>query len=206
MLQKLESEVRNHIRVEHQLKLHIENNQSHSDELEAQNAKFLIEIKDLQEKLKNYSRIKPEKKENKDYADKIERLEENLKKKEALIHKLEGDIINLKSFHNDQSFDNDKTVGKKIKPVQDEAIEEIKQRFKEKSVGLQKFQRLVREKSSKSIKERSKRDRKSINDNDIYRNKIEDIKIISKMFGKSHLRTTSENIRPKSVGIRPPSH
>ena len=47
MLQKLEAEVRNHIRIENQLKLHIENHQHRIDELEK------VEVEDKQVKKKS---------------------------------------------------------------------------------------------------------------------------------------------------------
>jgi DNA repair exonuclease SbcCD ATPase subunit len=201
MLQKLEAEVRTHIRVEHQLKLHIETNQSHNDDLIAQNAKHLNDIKELQEKIKNFTRPKPEKKDHKEFIEKIEKLEETLKKKDAVILKLETELKNFKSF----ADENDKIIIKKSRGKNGEEFEEIKQKFQEKAVGLQKLQKLIREKSSKTTKERNRNLRKSINDSDIIRNKIADVKITSKIFGKSHMRSTSEQVRPKSVGIRPPS-
>ncbi|MEW3935601.1 hypothetical protein, partial [Pseudomonas aeruginosa] len=50
MLQKAEAEVRNHIRIEHQLKLHIENHQNRIEELERIGVQDKMMITELEEK------------------------------------------------------------------------------------------------------------------------------------------------------------
>ncbi len=49
MVQKLEAEVRSHIRVEQQLKLHIESTQLRTEELEKNEQRHLARIKQLSE-------------------------------------------------------------------------------------------------------------------------------------------------------------
>ena len=53
MLQKLEAEVRNHIRIEHQLKLHIESNQNKIDELEKYKIEAEVKLMDVDDRGKN---------------------------------------------------------------------------------------------------------------------------------------------------------
>ena len=51
MLQKLESEVRNHISVEHQLRLHVENTQTKLEQAEAEATKAAARVKELEQRL-----------------------------------------------------------------------------------------------------------------------------------------------------------
>lgn len=197
MLQKSEAEVRSHIRIEHQLKLHIENNQTHSEDLEIQNNRNLKEIKELQEKVKNTNKSKLNRKESKEYLEKIAKLEENLTRKEVFIGRLEKELVRM------QNSENERLGMKKNMGRADEEYGEMKRKFEEKAVGLQKLQKMVKETSVKPLRDRGKLIRKSINDNDVSRSQIGEIKI-SKIFGKSHIRSISEH-RPKSVGKRPPS-
>ena len=193
MLQKLEAEVRSHIRVEHQLKLHIETNQSISEDLEIQNNRHLNEIKDLQEKLKKFQG-------RKEFLEKIQNLEDLIKKKDALIGKLENELNEMKAF---AKSDSEKIIRKKSKGKED-AFEGIKQRIGDKSIGLHNIQRVLLDKPGKSCRERNKIIRKSANENDLIKNRVYELKI-TKLPGKTHTRSTSENIRPRSVGKRAPS-
>ena len=86
MLQKLEADIRNHIRVENQLKLHIESNQVQTAKIETEKNK---EIKTLNEQLKSFNTEKTSSKES-EYLEKIEILENSLAKKDKIIY------INLK--------------------------------------------------------------------------------------------------------------
>ncbi|OMJ87130.1 hypothetical protein SteCoe_11204 [Stentor coeruleus] len=206
MLQKLEAEVRRHISVEHQLKLHIETNQTHTEDLENENYKHLNEIKDLQEKVKSFAKIKNDKKNLKILTEKVAKLEEDLKKKDFLTKKLENEVVELRAAINSPHFEPEKLLFNKIRGKREDDYEDIKQKFEEKSMGLQKIQKIIQEKSVRNNRERNKIIRKSVNESDMIRNKIFDIKLASKIINKTHIRSTSEQVRAKSVGRRPPSH
>lgn len=99
LLQKLEAEVRNHIRVEHQLKLHIENHQQRIDELEKTGTNDKTLIKELEEKcggkkVKNneVDKIKRE------LEDKIKGLTETIEKKDKSLHKAEFEVVKLRNL------------------------------------------------------------------------------------------------------------
>lgn len=206
MLQKLEAEVRRHISVEHQLKLHIETSQTHTEDLENENYKHLTEIKDLQEKVKSFTKIKNDKKNLKILNEKVAKLEEDLKKKDFLIKKLENEVVELRAAIQSPHFEPEKLLFNKMRGKREEEYEDIKQKFEEKSMGLQKIQKIIQEKSVRNNRDRNKIVRKSANESDMIRNKIFDIKLASKIINKTHIRSTSEQVRAKSVGRRPPSH
>lgn len=190
MLQKLEAEVRSHISVEHQLKLHIENNQLHSEELEGLNQKYLAQVKELSEKLKGHGRAGFERKESKETMEKIGKLEGLIAKKDLLIRSLEAEVAKFK-----------KQGEKENKAARHgEAIQEIKQKFEEKSADLLKIEQIIREKATpKPMKERNRSTKKSINDSEISKVRATDIR--NKAFSRSHSRSTSDQVRPLS-GLR----
>lgn len=197
MLQKLEAEVRKHIRVEHQLKLHIETNQSQAEELEQQNNKLLSQIKDLNDKIKNFSKSTFDKRDSKDFHEKIDRLEAKLASRNNVITKLEGEVIRLKRLAETGKENMRKFDGKSVKEKKEE-IEEIKQKFEEKAVDLQKLEMVLRERSSsKAMKERNRSLRKSVVDNELLKSKNPEIKRLGT--GKIHSRSTSEQMRPLSA-------
>ena len=203
MLQKLEAEVRNHISVEHQLKLHIENNQSQTEELEIQNHKYTAQIRELNEKIKNLAKGSIERKESKDSIEKIGKLESIVVKKDATIRTLEAEIIKLKKQSEQGTKENNKSKGEiKNGKGKNEELEEIKQKFEEKAVDLLKIEQILREKSTpKPMKERNRSLRKSINDNEVGKHKIGESKYNVKINSRSHSRSTSDQVRPLS-GIR----
>ncbi|OMJ79933.1 hypothetical protein SteCoe_19916 [Stentor coeruleus] len=206
MLQKLEAEVRRHISVQHQLKLHIETSQTHTEDLENENCKHLNEIKDLQDKVKSFAKVKNDKKNIKILTEKVNKLEEDLKKKDFLIKKLENEVAELRAATQSAHFESEKLLFNKIRGKREEDYEDIKHKFEEKSIGLQKIQKIIQEKSIKNNRERNKIIRKSANESDMIRNKIFEIKLSSKIINKTHIRSTSEQVRAKSVSRRPPSH
>lgn len=194
MLQKLEAEVRNHIRVEHQLKLHIEDTQVQTEELEIKNNNYLSQIRELNEKMKSHTRGA----DKKEFVEKIGKLENTISKKDALICKLENDIVRLKKFEV-EAKENSK-IGKKNRESKED-FEEIKQKLEVKAADLMKLENFTREKNTpKPMKERNKSLRKSNNDQEV-KNKIAEIKNNFKSFTKSHSRSTSEQVRPLS-GIK----
>lgn len=191
MLQKSEAEVRNHIRTENQLKLVIENNQSQIEELEKQNLKSVKEVKKIHDRLKAMQRLKSDSM----LVEKIQQLEENLKDKERIVGKLENEILSYKGnlARSDSDF---MLVGKN-----NEKVEEAKFRVIEGFVGGNKIKKFVNEKPMRPLRDRNVR--KSAAENDLTRNIIYDKMLIKPE--KIHFRSTSESIRPKSVGRRIPS-
>ena len=203
MLQKLEAEVRNHISVEHQLKLHIENNQLQTEELELQNTKYTALIRELNEKIKNLAKGSIERKESKDSMEKIGKLENMVAKKDATIRMLEEENKKLKKVSELATKENNKSKGEiKNSKGKNEELEEIKQKFEEKAVDLLKIEQIIREKSTpKPMKERNRSMRKSINDNEVGKHKASESKHNIKMNSRSHSRSTSDQVRPLS-GLR----
>ena len=194
LLQKLEAEIRGHIRVQHQLKLHIEDTQVQTEELEIKNNNYLSQIRELNEKIKSHTRGA----DKKEFVEKIGKLENTITKKDALICKLENDIVRLKKFEV-EAKENSK-IGKKNRESKED-FEEIKQKLEVKAADLMKLENFTREKNTpKPMKERNKSLRKSNNDQEV-KNKIAEIKNNLKSFTKSHSRSTSEQVRPLS-GIK----
>lgn len=112
MLQKQESEVRNHIKTEHQLKLHIDSLQHQITELEKLNTEAKLSLKEMEDKgfetmqaklLKIEARFQNElNKMVKEYREeqkkneKIKKLEEMYEKKEKAFVKLQQDYFRIK--------------------------------------------------------------------------------------------------------------
>ncbi|CAG9320977.1 unnamed protein product [Blepharisma stoltei] len=125
LLQKSEAEVRNHIRVEHQLKLHIESSQNRIDELEKLNAQLNrkrddgnnsdknadkevdIKLKEFEERLQNeLKKVASKQKENKkevnekivkEFEQQLQKYAEELEKKDKIISRLKEECMKLKS-------------------------------------------------------------------------------------------------------------
>ena len=201
MLQKLEAEVRNHISIEHQLKLHIENNQAQTEELEGKNNKYIEQIRELNEKIKNNAKGHIDKKEIRDNIEKIEKLEHNLMKKDMIIKQLEAEIYkNKRNTEVGESRDNNAKKNEyKRGKEKSEDIEAIKQKFEEKAADLMKIEQIIREKNTpKPMKERKQSLRKSINESDSVKHKIVDSKNSIKLKSRSHSRSSSDQARPFS--------
>ena len=186
MLQKSEAEVRLHIRTENQLKIMIESNQIQIDELEKTNQKNLNEIKKLHEKLKSGNKSNNEK----TLADRIHYMEQCLKEKEKIIEKFEQEIISLKGMNKSESDNYYSTKSRDRDGNHDDS------RF------LNKLKRLANEKPVRVIRDKSIR--KSAFDGDFSKNLLVG-KVTNRKVEKIHFRSTSENIRHKSVGRRAPS-
>ncbi|CAG9311942.1 unnamed protein product [Blepharisma stoltei] len=200
MLQKLEAEVRNHIRVEHQLKLHIETSQSKVDELEKSNEQANAKIKKLENKLLNLEK-NPKQRHNenkpnnektlpkdlfirKDTEDKITKLEEIAEKREKFIQKLESEFATTKSLLEEKSKECEKYKKEIIKLKEKEKeksgdfrvinnIDYLKKRIEEKSIELGKVQIRVKDKTGEKsafIKERGRNTRGSLGEIDLMRN------------------------------------
>ena len=100
LLQKLEAEVRSHIRVEHQLKLHIETHQNRIEELEKAEINCKIQVKEFEDRFncKKGSKIPDNDKNKKEFDDKIKNLLEVIEKKEKTSQKLEVENNRLKTL------------------------------------------------------------------------------------------------------------
>jgi hypothetical protein len=100
MLQKLESQVRNHIRIEHQLKLHIENSQQRILELEKLDNDNKLHIKLLEEKSggKNFIKLSELEKIKKEMDEKIKNLVEAIDKKDKAFNKIDHENSKLKNL------------------------------------------------------------------------------------------------------------
>lgn len=138
MLQKLEAEIRNHIRVEHQLKLHIESNQ------------LTIDLDPKNNRLKK-------KKILSDCLEKVEFLENKLAKKNSIIHKLEMDFVKLKTISEKISGKNKKKNDKRKKEI----FNEITEKFEKKNPGVQHMQSLVKQISAERMKNNNRYKRNS---------------------------------------------
>jgi hypothetical protein len=175
MLQKLEAEVRNHIRIEHQLKLHIENSQNHTEELQNFNQQLLSQIKELNEKVKN----KPDKKE----SEKVSKFENLIVKKDAIIAKLEAEVNRLKKEGKENS----------------KGFEGLRQKCEENSSELFKFGMVLKGKENQKVmREKNRNVRKSCVE-EMSQSKIKDHKSSVKSLIKVHSRSTSEQVRPSSA-------
>lgn len=187
MLQKLEAEVRNHIRVEHQLKLHIENNQSHSEGLEIMNQKLIAQIKDIGEgKGKAGGKV-----EVRGVMERIVKLEGVVGKKDSQIAKLEAENLRLRRMLDG------KENGKKVD------VEGFKQKCEENFSELFKLEQVLKEKSVRGVmRERNRSNRKSNVETEISQSKVKEVnKASAKNLSKVHSRSSSEQVRPVS-GLR----
>ena len=177
MLQKIEAEVRNHIRTEHELKLHIENIQNHSEELELNNSKLSSEVKQLQDQLKS-GRKRGE------------------SDKEEAVKRLQKEMIEIKSIAGKIGLD-----GMNKKKSRDK-FEEVKQRIGERGIELHKVQKGVCK--AKVVRDRNKVSRKSAHFQEV-KVKGSDATMGNLSFENKHVRSTSDNVRPRSAIKRPPS-
>ena len=203
MLQKLESEVRNHIRVEHQLKLHIESNQIKLDELEKFKAEAEIKFLEYEEKLKydNY---------------KGGRVDGN---KDKILQKFEIECTKLRSLLEEKikecekiKKELEKAKGPKAPEKNSVSIEILKKKLEEKAYELNKIQQIMKEKSEKSnAKPQEKKKKKSVDE--INRNTPSPFRArketettwtesrpstAKKGSSRSHARSNSDQVRPFS--------
>ena len=147
MLQKLEAEIRNHIRIEHQLKLHIETNQNRLDELEKFKNEAEIKILDLEEKL-----TENKKNDNKDKKnDECLKLKTLLEEKVLECKKLKKDLERAKS-------------PKKVEKNSD-SIKYLKKILEDKVFELNKIQKILKDKNETPFVKLDKNSRKSMEDN-----------------------------------------
>lgn len=189
MLQKLEAEVRNHIRIENQLKLHIENNQYRIDELQK------VEVEDKQVKKKTI-RTSDIEKLKKDFDEKVKTLLDIIDKKDKLIQKLEYETSKLRNLLEEKIKDFEaikKELSKiiKLNPISKDLVtsgssEKVKPKFEIKRNYKPKAQNI-------------RSDRKSMGESDfaklsiLFPNKVkkEEFNPI-KLKSKNHTRSNSD--------------
>ena len=198
MLQKLEAEVRNHIRIEHQLKLHIESNQHKIEELERYKQETDEKLHQYEGKGKSDSR-KVQSEQNKDkIVQKFEvectklklLLEEKVKECEKLKKELE--IIKSAKYPEKNSA----------------SIETLKKKMEEKVGDFSKIQHFMKEKEKPPIRPIERKKKKSLDENSRnspspFRTKKENDSTLSesrpstakKTPSRSHVRSNSDQTR-----------
>jgi predicted nucleic acid-binding Zn-ribbon protein len=108
MLQKLEADIRGHIRLEHEMKIHLDYLEGRVEELENTNLKVTSEkksltkkLKDLEEKLKTAS--DEAEKVDKRHREAVERLERDLKEVASKIHRQKQDNMSTVEYTGEES-------------------------------------------------------------------------------------------------------
>ncbi|CAG9311893.1 unnamed protein product [Blepharisma stoltei] len=194
MLQKLEAEVRNHIRIEHQLKLHIETSQGKVDELEKLKETANKQIRDLeirlQEKPAENEKIRPSlhrdaDRVRKDYEEKLIKLVDAGEKREKIIHKLEHECAKLKNLFEEKSKDcerykeelnkyKENTISKekRLEGRGGNNIDDLKRKVEEKAIELNWMQQKIKGSAkSPSLQGKERRSaRKSLGEMELIKN------------------------------------
>ena len=108
MLQKLEADIRGHIRLEHEMKIHLDYLEGRVEEFENTNLKVTSEkksltkkLKDLEEKLKTAS--DEAEKVDKRHREAVERLERDLKEVASKIHRQKQDNMSTVEYTGEES-------------------------------------------------------------------------------------------------------
>ena len=198
MLQKLEAEVRNHIRIEHQLKLHIESNQHKIEELERYK-------QETDEKMHQY--------EGKGKTD--SRKVQSEQNKDKIVQKYEVECTKLKLLLEDKVKECEKLkkeleIVKSAKgPEKNSAsIETLKKKIEEKVGDFSKIQHFMKEKEKPPIRPIERKKKKSLDENSRnspspFRTKKENDSTLSesrpstakKTPSRSHVRSNSDQTR-----------
>lgn len=215
MIQKLEGDVRSHISIEHQLKLHLENTQGKVDEIEKSYKNALETIKMFGCKT-NKENSKEDSKENlkRDYEHKLNKLKEDSKRKEQKMQKLVGELTKIKTLYSEQSTEIEKL---KAKPKYENRtlrdLGYLKRKLGEKSAELGKMQQQIRERiteSSQKVVKNRRSNRKSLADQEVTKlfmtrdsSKKEQVPLKNRPATRAHCRSSSEY--SKIAAIRAPS-
>jgi chromosome segregation ATPase len=108
MVQKLEADIRGHIRLEHEMKIHLDYLEGRVEELENTNLKVTSEkkslskkLKDLEEKLNTAS--DEAEKVDKRHREAVERLERDLKEVASKIHRQKQDNMSTVEYTGEES-------------------------------------------------------------------------------------------------------
>lgn len=209
LLQKTEAEVRNHIRIEHQLKLHIENHQNRIEELERIEAQDKMTIKELEGKSgeKKGGKGLEVEKVRKEMDEKVKSLLESLDKKEKALQKSEYENLRLKTIFEEKARECEvlkKEIQKTAKPSQttlriSNSIDQLKRKL-----DIKKIQNSLK---SSQVSENFRSDRRSVVDNESsklslspYMKKVytssttkkEGSKTLAKMQSRGHIRSISD--------------
>lgn len=203
--QKLESEIKKHMRDEYQLKLHIENHQNRIEELEISENKDIALIKELEEKCNGKKSMKSSEidKIRKEMEEKIRTLLEAGEKKDKALRKIEYENIKLKTLLEEKTREFD-TIKKelvkinKMTPAKKDPYSVLQNSFKKK-YDLNKSQKILER--SESLREYSHIKRKSISELDLETHKSLHIKKDSNepksadiLSSRGHLRRLSEKL------------
>ena len=155
-LQKLEAEVRNHIRVQHQLKLYIEINKEKISELEKIEFADKSRIKELEKIIEKFTNKGNDiEKIQKDFDKKIENLESTINKLKDILEVKEKEILKkeiAKLKRNTPSSS---------KELHNSNVDLLKNQLK-----YSKIQRIIRDKSPVQHKDSIKTDRKLLGETD----------------------------------------
>lgn len=208
LLQKMEAEVRNHIRIEHQLKLHIENHQNRIEELERLEAYDKNLIKELEGKggEKKLVRNNEVEKVRKEMEEKVKSLLESLDKKDKALQKSEYENLKLKTILEEKARECEtikKELQKTTKANQatlrvSNSIDQLKRKL-----DIKKIQNSLR---SSQVNENIRSERKSSTDNELSKlslspylrkdfvssTKKESNKSLAKFPPRGHIRSTSD--------------
>ena len=206
LLQKLEAEVRNHIRVQHQLKLHIENHQQRISELEKTEQSYKIYIKELEDARggKKGGKSGEFEKFRREFDDKIRTLTESNEKKDKLLHKIENENSRLKVLLEEKAKEcemikKDLSKINKLTPNAKELHISSSIDYLKKKLENNKSQAKIKERTPVNHKDSLKTSRKSLEETEI--GKLLSSQIVKKeemkMTGKvakqrGHIRSISD--------------
>ncbi|OMJ70319.1 hypothetical protein SteCoe_31720 [Stentor coeruleus] len=199
LYEKLEFEVKKHMRNEYQLKLHIENHQNRIEELEISESKDIALIKGLEEKCNGKKNPKSSEidKIRKEMEEKIRNLLEVGEKKDKALRKIEYENIKLKTLLEEKIREYDSIKKELVKinkmtPAKKDPIFGLQNSFKKKH-ELNKSQNLLER--SESLREYSHIKRKSISELDLESNKSLNIKKDSKEPKSADIMTRGQKRR-----------
>ena len=200
MLQKLEAEVRSHIRIEHQLQLHIESNQNKIDELEKYKLEAEARMLEVEDKGKNEN-FKGRNENGKDKA--LQKLEIECSKLKGLLEDKVKECERLKKVL-------DKYKIAKASEKKPENIDILRKKVEEKASGLNKIQQLTKDKSERNTaKPLERKNKKSMDEGNRStpspfltkkekENTLADPRpsTAKKSITRSHIRSNSDQTRP----------
>ena len=160
LLQKVEAEVRTHIRVEHQLKLHIETTQQRIDDLEKIESNDKVLIKELEGKCRKSARNGESEKVRRELDEKVKGLTEVLDKKDKSIGKLEAENLKLRNLLEEKirELESVKKEAARMGKVGSKALNAFSAVERTKKFGDSKnFQQSLRERGSSNENRSEKR-------------------------------------------------
>lgn len=169
LLQKHEAEIRNHIRVQHQLKLHIEMNSQKIKDLEKNMESDKEYIKELEGKVAG-NRLGEVEKLKKEFEEKMSSWLEIIERKERNLRKIEVENTKLRSLLEMKAKECEvmkKEQGKGRKKQGKDTYNSTSCEMLQKKLDSIKFGSAIREKSALYHQEHGRTDRKSLEDTEI---------------------------------------